>query len=191
MWKRTCSHPYIYIILIPGCANWSFFFFFLQGQFKHYSEVEVNNLGFYYVVEFCKNKLKIKQSLYSSCRTLVWHFPYFLLVLKKKMHLLQPSPPVRDLIQYYQDFLPSILPVPSVLPSSISNYFRAIYLVQSPFPYPATSTNNWLNVQMITAKNNHLNPQSPITPLLTEEIQTKLKHTADGCTGYFYFSLLL
>lgn len=84
MWKRTCSHPYIYIILIPGCANWSFFFFFLQGQFKHYSEVEVNNLVFYYVVEFCKNKLKIKQSLYSSCRTLVWHFPYFLLVLKKK-----------------------------------------------------------------------------------------------------------
>lgn len=52
------------------------------------------------------------------------------------MHLLQPLQPTRDLLWYYQDFLTSIPPVLSVLPSSIDNDFQIIYLVQPSFPLP-------------------------------------------------------
>lgn len=78
------------------------------------------------------------------------------------MHLLQSSQPLRDFAQYYQDFFPSILPVLSLLPSSINNDFQIISLVHPPSPYPNMSTNNQPQIQMIIAKNNHLYPQSLI-----------------------------
>lgn len=77
------------------------------------------------------------------------------------MHLLQSLQFLKDLAQYFQDFFPSILPVLSLLPSSI-NDIQIISLVHPPFPHLTMSTNNQPNVQMITPNTNHLYPQSPI-----------------------------
>lgn len=124
MWKRTCSHPYIYTILITGCANWSFFFFFLQGQFKHYSEVEVNNLVFYYVVEFCKKSSKWNKAFIQVAE--LWYdiSHIFFWFLKKKNAL---TPAFTTCKRSYP-ILPRLLTFHSSCSISPTKFYQQLFL---------------------------------------------------------------